>query len=196
MARQRLSEEVRRKQICEAAKKVFMKKGFPTTTMEEIIAESGMSKGGVYKYYKSTDSMLYDIMHYGNEYRLEKIIETLEKQKAIVSIDSIVEIILDKMLDNNEFMPLYAMFLQEMKRNKHFKNLFTKLRKESIKKVIELLGPDYESLLNDDFLIALINTFILSCEVLNVRKTFQENKKILAKMLKTYLLSKSGHFEK
>ena len=41
--KQRLPAEVRKKEIREAAKRVFLKKGFTATTMEDVIAEAGMS---------------------------------------------------------------------------------------------------------------------------------------------------------
>ena len=57
----------RKNEICEAAKKCFLSKGFKGTTMEDVIKETGMSKGGVYRYYKSTSDMLYDFMLSGND---------------------------------------------------------------------------------------------------------------------------------
>lgn len=50
----RLSAEERKKSIKEAAARVFVTKGFAHTTMEDLIRESGLSKGGFYHYYKST----------------------------------------------------------------------------------------------------------------------------------------------
>jgi AcrR family transcriptional regulator len=49
--------EKRRKQILDAAKTVFMQKGFEPTTMQDVITESGMSRGGVYSYFSSTEDM-------------------------------------------------------------------------------------------------------------------------------------------
>ena len=68
MRNERLPAEERKWKIRYAAKDVFLRKGFHNTTMEDVIAESGMSKGGVYKYYKSTTDMLYDLMEDGCEY--------------------------------------------------------------------------------------------------------------------------------
>ena len=49
----RLSEKERKIQICNAAKDVFLKKGFSRSNMEDVIEASGISKGGVYNYYKN-----------------------------------------------------------------------------------------------------------------------------------------------
>ena len=44
----RLSKEERKKEIMQSAAKVIIEKGFSKTTMEDIIAGTTMSKGGVY----------------------------------------------------------------------------------------------------------------------------------------------------
>ncbi|MDU1044507.1 TetR/AcrR family transcriptional regulator, partial [Peptoniphilus rhinitidis] len=45
--------QIRKKEIREAAKKCFLNKGFQLTTMEDVITEVGMSRGGVYHHYAS-----------------------------------------------------------------------------------------------------------------------------------------------
>jgi AcrR family transcriptional regulator len=47
----------RRADILDAAKRVFTIKGFEPTTMQDIVEESGMSRGGVYQYFSSTEEM-------------------------------------------------------------------------------------------------------------------------------------------
>ena len=45
--RTRLLPEERKKEIRKAAARKFLEKGFSATTMEDVIAESGLSVGGV-----------------------------------------------------------------------------------------------------------------------------------------------------
>jgi len=45
--RTRLLPKERKKEIRKAAARKFLEKGFSTTTMEDVIAESGLSVGGV-----------------------------------------------------------------------------------------------------------------------------------------------------
>jgi AcrR family transcriptional regulator len=47
----------RRAQIIEAALACFMRKGFNNTTMDDIVAESGLSKGSLYWYFESKDEL-------------------------------------------------------------------------------------------------------------------------------------------
>ena len=46
-----LPKEERQSQIMEAAMKVFTKKGFASARMDDIVAESGLSKGAIYHHY-------------------------------------------------------------------------------------------------------------------------------------------------
>lgn len=71
--RVRLSPEKRKEEIKNAAMKLFTEKGFSHTTMENIINETGLSKGGFYHYYNSTSDILYDLMKDGIEYRNQVI---------------------------------------------------------------------------------------------------------------------------
>lgn len=47
----------RRGQIIEAALACFTRKGYVNTTMDDIVAESGLSKGAIYWYFKSKDDV-------------------------------------------------------------------------------------------------------------------------------------------
>ncbi|WP_280501117.1 TetR/AcrR family transcriptional regulator [Nocardia farcinica] len=57
----RVSEEHlerRRQQILDAARLCFIRKGFFDTSMQDVFAESGMSAGAVYRYFKSKDEII------------------------------------------------------------------------------------------------------------------------------------------
>lgn len=47
----------RRTQIIEAAMACFTRKGYTNTTMDDIVAESGLSKGAIYWYFHSKDDL-------------------------------------------------------------------------------------------------------------------------------------------
>lgn len=51
-----VSEE-RRAQIIEAALACFTRKGYANTTMDDIVVESGLSKGAIYWYFESKDDV-------------------------------------------------------------------------------------------------------------------------------------------
>ncbi|MTE12406.1 TetR/AcrR family transcriptional regulator [Nocardia aurantiaca] len=60
----RVSEEHlerRRQQIRVAAQSCFARKGLHATTMQDVFAESGLSAGAVYRYFKSKDDIIEDL---------------------------------------------------------------------------------------------------------------------------------------
>lgn len=50
-------KEKRRLELLQKAEKVFIAKGFSSTTMSDIVEASGLSRGGVYHYFSSTDEI-------------------------------------------------------------------------------------------------------------------------------------------
>ncbi|MCC3374705.1 TetR/AcrR family transcriptional regulator [Cohnella sp. REN36] len=49
--------ESKRQEIVEAALRVFIRQGYLATTMKDVVEESGLSRGGVYLYFSSTEEM-------------------------------------------------------------------------------------------------------------------------------------------
>ena len=63
-----LPKEERQSQIMEAAMKVFTKKGFANARMDDIVRESGLSKGAIYHHYNGKkDIFLALITHWETE---------------------------------------------------------------------------------------------------------------------------------
>lgn len=50
--------ERRRQQILDAARECFLRKGFHQTSMSDVFAESGLSAGAVYGYFKGKDEII------------------------------------------------------------------------------------------------------------------------------------------
>lgn len=50
--------EQRRQQILDAARRCFARQGFYQTSMQDVFAESGLSAGAVYRYFKSKDELV------------------------------------------------------------------------------------------------------------------------------------------
>lgn len=61
-----MSETIKNKredEILNAARKVFTKKGYNNATMEDIIAETNLSKGGVYYYFKNKEDLCLALLY-------------------------------------------------------------------------------------------------------------------------------------
>lgn len=50
--------EARRDQILAAAERCFAREGFHQTTIQDVIAESGLSAGGIYVHFRSKDDLI------------------------------------------------------------------------------------------------------------------------------------------
>ena len=61
-------------QILEAALRVFVKSGFSKTTMEDIVNESGLSKGAIYHHYGSKKELFLALIDYWENYFFKNII--------------------------------------------------------------------------------------------------------------------------
>jgi AcrR family transcriptional regulator len=60
----RVSEQhlaARRQQILDAARRCFVRDGFHNTSMQDVIAEAGLSVGAVYRYFKSKNELITSI---------------------------------------------------------------------------------------------------------------------------------------
>ena len=136
----RKTKEERTHEIIEAAKKVFLKKGFHSTTMEDIVAATSLSKGGVYQYFKSTKAIMFAIMQEGNYFRYRRNEEIFSSAKKIDDPYEIVTQALEaKLFDDVPEKRLYLMFLAEILYDKEYETLFWKLEKQAHKFISENL---------------------------------------------------------
>lgn len=194
MRNERLPAEERKWQIRYSAKDVFLRKGFHNTTMEDVIANSGMSKGGVYRYYKNTTDMLYDLMEDGCEYRFEIVDHFLSVNKNLDKYDIISEVIVDKILDDNELSKVYTIFLQEKQYDENLEKLFQKLKEETfiyLNKLFKKFGLDF-NYDEYDFLTDFMNSLILGRDILKVKSKFIKNRVIIKNVIIEYLKNLKG----
>jgi AcrR family transcriptional regulator len=73
--------EQRRREILAAAVRVFQRKGYEKTTMQDIVEESGFSRGGVYLYFSGREDLfqaLLDSMDADNVNEVEALFEATD----------------------------------------------------------------------------------------------------------------------
>ena len=97
--------------------------------------------------------------------------------------------IVEKMLSESDSVSIYAMFLQEIRYDTKLRELYNTLKNESIQDVLSLFeGRNKESLkIYSELIVDLINSIILSCEVLSTRDNFLSNKEVLKKLINDFL---------
>jgi AcrR family transcriptional regulator len=79
-----VSEE-RKDQIIEAAIKIFARKGFYETRMDDIVAESGLSKGTIYWYFKSKGEVIAAILEHFFGFEIHELQDVAQGEEAISS---------------------------------------------------------------------------------------------------------------
>lgn len=181
------SKEERKREILDVGKTIFLEKGFDKTTMEDIIAKTSLSKGGVYYYYSNTTDILYDLMIEGSAYRYKIIKHFKEKEDKEWDLDMVCEQMVEKMLDESEYMSLYVIYLQASQNNKRLKKLFKGLKEENIRMMGEYFNNENKKLVDvlfGDFFISFINAIILASEILDAREIFRLNRSIIFSMVK------------
>jgi len=82
----KLSDQLKEKrnlQILEAAKRVFVKKGYSAASLKDIIDETGMSRGWIYLYYQSKEEIFEALLdHQDREYE-QYIAHLINNQSTI-----------------------------------------------------------------------------------------------------------------
>ncbi len=76
-ARKALTEE-RRKQILDAATKVFAAKGFERATIADVAKAAGIAEGSIYNYFKNKGDLLISIPRQMIQPRVESVVEMMQ----------------------------------------------------------------------------------------------------------------------
>ncbi|MGP1486752.1 TetR family transcriptional regulator [Peptostreptococcus stomatis] len=188
--RKRLTSEERKRIIQVKAMEIFLEKGYKNTTMQDIVKASGLSIGGLYHHYKKTSEILYDIMVLGCEYRFNEIDKQVEVQSGNLTEELMAKIIVDKCLDDNKYMPIYVMLLQEIQDNDELRDLYLGMKElnvEKIQSMLKLAGYQELSMDRYNYLTDMINSIILACGLLGIRESFNTNRYLLEEMFLSLL---------
>ena len=131
--------EARKDQILDAASEVFAEKGFSETRMDDIVKESGLSKGTLYWYFKSKDEIILSIFErmFNREFQaLEKLIAQ-EQGSATERLLFYTEHVSEDIRKMLRLMPLAYEFMSWAFRRKFVHDAF----KLFINKYMDILVP-------------------------------------------------------
>ena len=182
----RLTAAERMKEIMNSAAKVISERGLEKATMEEIIAGTTLSKGGVYHYYGSVNEIFKDIMRFGIEYRNNVIKEHLSECKEGEEMQFMARQLVDKIIDDNPYMPLYVEFLIAKKRNPELNAIMLDLQAETMDSFKGVFEDDSKWLFNPSvfqFITDYMNALILASNILEARENFKKNRRYLEDMM-------------
>lgn len=82
--------ERRRQQILDAARRCFIRKGFHLTSMQDVFAESGLSAGAVYRYFKSKNEIIHAIATERQGIAVQ-LLERILKEDPLPPFEEIIE---------------------------------------------------------------------------------------------------------
>lgn len=118
-----LQQKMRRKQILDAAKRVFHNKGFSATTVEDICQEAELSPAAMYLYFKNKDDLYASLNLQLLEYMSKKF-EGLYREKDLKAEEKI-EALKDLLYDLFSFDPLIVINLFHLQASDGLTNLST-----------------------------------------------------------------------
>ena len=182
---ERLPSWQRKEEIQTAALQLFKEKGFAATTMENIVQNVSLSKGGVYRIYPSTIAILNDLMITGMHLRNTYYEECVQKETAAgrpLTLPFLIEMISDSLLLYPDFSSIYVEFLWEKQRRPELETLYQKICAVTVEETTALIRKyEADSLLLDredllEQLTELMNAAILSLHTLNLYDCFKERK--------------------
>lgn len=87
--RKEKEKEIRRKDILNAAERIFFTKGYNYATMDDVAKEAEYSKRTVYVYFNSKEQIYFEIMIRGYRLLMEMLKANLQKNKAHTAIEEI-----------------------------------------------------------------------------------------------------------
>ena len=134
-----LSEE-RKSQILDAAMKTFSKQGFYKTRMSDIAETSGLSKGSLYWYFESKDSIILALLERVFVPELKDLRNLLHDDRHIVlRLHDYVERAGDDIVKMLKWMPLVYDFIALAFRQEIIRNAITGYYKQNIRILIDLI---------------------------------------------------------
>jgi TetR/AcrR family transcriptional regulator, cholesterol catabolism regulator len=134
----------KRDEILDEAAKLFKRKGFNGTSMQDIAAEVGILKGSIYYYFKSKNELFQDVLNKGISPVLKKADYIMGKQ--ISPHDKLRELIkshISYILNNNYSLVIFFQEKEKISENQtkeyvesrnRYENMFRSVLEEGIQK--------------------------------------------------------------
>lgn len=84
ISRRNREHEIRREMIVSAAQKLFEKKGFELTTVDEIAAEAELGKGTIYSYFRSKSEIYVAILEKESDVLWERMKKVVNEERSAI----------------------------------------------------------------------------------------------------------------
>lgn len=136
----RKGREERLQEIQMAALELFLSKGYNNTTMEDIIHETTLSKGGFYNYYKSKDAILADLVRLKNYNYLQQVIDLSQCETVEDVCKALADAFVYRMTDPTPQSKLHFMMASEWAAgNDAFHDIYDAVEKEPLEYIVNAI---------------------------------------------------------
>ena len=192
---ERLERNAREEEIQLAAIKLFNEKGFKAVTMQDIVDNVSLSKGGVYRIYPSTVEILNDLIIKGMRLRNEYYLDYL-KEIDNFDMKSLVDMVIDSLFIYSDISSIYVEFLIEKSHNQKLEKLYQEIYLQSFIETKDLFNQNSADISLDvqEMLKALadvMNVLIIAIKLLDLRETIIQDKALISELVMTLLKNKS-----
>lgn len=162
--------EIKKSKILECARKVFYRKGYLDVTMQDIIDECGISRGGIYLYYSSVEEIFRDVSARRNKARFSVIRKSVDENKPFESVLGEYLAIQRERLLNMENSLLRAMYEYIFSKANGATKAFRNAQLDNIRKSVSsiLAFGIKQGAIRDENIQKLTDHFIVVIEGLSV----------------------------
>ena len=134
---------LRKKDILEAAERVFAKKGFHKATMNDIAKESQYAVGTIYLYFKDKESLYFNLMESKMKDMKYMVRKSVEESEDSDKLRVLIKCYLETFKKNKDF---FKIFFSEFRFREHAENeKFNKAHIKGFMKGIEYIAQIMES---------------------------------------------------
>lgn len=93
--------------ICKQACQLFAERGYKSVTMKDICEKTGLSRGGLYRHYASTEQIFLEIADKFTQKQSDEVSEKIAQQiPAVKILDDVLQRYANEMLDNKNSLSL------------------------------------------------------------------------------------------
>ena len=192
--------EKRQKQILDVAARVFSKKGFASTQVDEIASLAGLGKGTVYRYFKDKKNLFFSVVDRGIKNLKDLALEAMAKEKEpIDKIKKAIKIYLKFFEKHSDLIRIFIHEQSEFQKRiqkRYYQHYYKHVNKiEKIFKEAQALGL-IKKKINSRMAIAILtdmlNSFIYTWQLTGKKYSLSESFTIITEIYFTGILEQKG----
>ncbi|AZO95960.1 TetR/AcrR family transcriptional regulator [Halocella sp. SP3-1] len=179
----RKSREERLEEIKQAAQKVFLRKGFKDTNMEDIINETTLSKGGFYYYFKNTKEIYFAILEEKSDNTIAYLGQMFADNQD--TIGEVVDYLAESIFEDFAERRLFLMGLYESYYDNDFMEKFRLIQEKYVDLTVNIIIEKHPDMGKEklrekiNFLYTLYHAFVINCNMMAGKNIYKRNKKYL-----------------